>query len=253
MSRAAIARVESVSWNAADRWVSRAAVYAGHFNDRNTRGFELTELQADELKTFAQSKRHPTWVFTSMEVCSRLWISTVVGRRSYRNTHTLFNDTLARGKWVGSPLIMTDGFQYYARVIRELFGVACIYAQVIKTWRKNRVVKVERRPVIGTSRRLDEALEHSEDSTRSNTAYIERLNLTIRQSVAYLARRSPSHAHCEDRLSEHLELARCYYNFVRRNAALQFGSSLRTPAMVAGLSDRVLNFRDIFIPAWSNS
>ena len=74
---------------------------------------------------------------------------------------------------------MTDGFQYYVRVIAQLFGAACVYAQVIKTWRKNRVVKVERRPVIGTSRRLEEALERSEDSTRPNTAYIERLNLTL--------------------------------------------------------------------------
>jgi len=134
MSRTAIARVEDVSWNAADRWVSRAAAYAGQFNDCNTRGCELTELQADELKTFAPSKRHPAWVFTCMEVCSRLWTSTVVGRRSYRNTHAFLNDTLARGDWVRPPLIMTDGFQYYVRVIAQLFGVACVYAQVIKTW-----------------------------------------------------------------------------------------------------------------------
>ena len=115
------------------------------------------------------------------------------------------------------------------------------------------MIKVERRPVIGSSRRLEEALERSEDSTRPNTAYIERLNLTLRQSLAYLARRSPSHAHCEGRLSEHLELARCYYNFVRRNAALRFGAEIWTPAMVAGLSERVLAFRDVFVPAWSNS
>ena len=79
MSRAAIARVEGVSWNAADRWVSRANVYARRFNDRNIQGFELTELQADELKTFGPSKKRPTWVFTSLEVCSRLWVSTVAG------------------------------------------------------------------------------------------------------------------------------------------------------------------------------
>ena len=89
MSRAAIARIEGVSWNAVDRWISRANVYAQIFNDRKTQGVELVELQADELRTFAHSKAHPSWVFTSMEVCSRLWVSTVVGRRSYRNTHTL--------------------------------------------------------------------------------------------------------------------------------------------------------------------
>jgi IS1 family transposase len=188
-----------------------------------------------------------------MEVCSRLWVSTVVGRRSYRNTHTLLSDTLARGEIVGTLLITTDGFKYYGRVISNLFGVACVYAQIIKTWRKDRVIKVEYRPVIGTLRRLTEALEHSEDSSRLNTAYIERLNLTLRRSLAYLARRSPCHAHSEDRLAEHLELARCYYNFIRRNAALRFGSCMRTPAMMAGLSDRVLNFRNVFVPALNNT
>ena len=181
-----------------------------------------------------------------MEVCSRLWSSTVVGRRSYANTKALFSDTLLRGEIVGTPLIMTDGFEFYERVIRRLLGVACIYAQVIKTWRKDRVTRVERRAIIGTSRRLEKALDESEDSARANTAYIEHLNLTIRQSVAYLRRRSPTHARCERRLHRQLELARCHYNFIRRHTGLRFGRELRTPAMVAGLRDRVCSFRDVF-------
>jgi IS1 family transposase len=181
-----------------------------------------------------------------MEVCSRLWSSTVVGRHSYANTKALFSDTLLRGEVVGTPLIMTDGFEFYERVIRRLLGVACIYAQVIKTWRKDRVTRVERRAIIGTTRRLEKALDESEDSARANTAYIERLNLTIRQSVAYLRRRSPTHARCERRLHRQLELARCHYNFIRRHTGLRFGRALRTPSMVAGLRDRGCSFRDVF-------
>ena len=115
---------------------------------------------------------------------------------------------------------MTDGFEFYERVIRRLLGVACIYAQVIKTWRKDRVTRVERRAVIGATRRLEKALDESEVLARANTAYIERLNLTIRQSVAYLRRRSPSHARCERRLHLQLELAHCHYNFIRRHTGL---------------------------------
>ena len=238
MSCAAIARVEGIAWHTADRWLTKAAELAQRFNERHMYGIPLVELQADELRTFAPCKAKPTWVFTSMEVCSRLWSSTVVGRRSYANTKALFSDTLFRGEVVGTPLIMTDGFEFYERVIRRLLGVACIYAQVIKTWRKDRVTRVERRAVIGTTRRLEKA--------RANTAYIERLNLTIRQSVAYLRRRSPTHARCERRLHRQLELARCHYNFIRRHTGLRFGRELRTPAMVAGLRDRVCSFRDVF-------
>jgi IS1 family transposase len=253
MSRSAIARVEDVGWNTANRWINRAATCAQQFNDAKINDIELIELQADEIRTFAPAKARPTCVFTSMEVCSRFWVSTVVGRRSYRKTHSLISDTLARGIIVGIPLIATDGFKFYTRVIGRLFGAACVYGQVVKTWRKDRVTKVERRPVIGTRRRLDEALECSQDSVRLNTAYIERLNLTLRRSVSYLARRSPGHARCPGRLTHHLELARCHYNFLRPHGGLRFGHEIRTPAMVAGLSERVLSFRDIFAPAPTNS
>ena len=63
-----------------------------------------------------------------------------------------------------------------------------------------------------------------------------------------------SHARSTERLDEHLELLRCYYNFVRPHGALNFGREIRTPAMQAGLTTRRLTFRDIFlattIPLW---
>ena len=141
-------------------------------------------------------------------------MSTVVGRRSYRNTYTLLTDTRERGLIAGVSFIATDGLTSYAPVVREFFGSTCIYGQVIKTWHKDRVTRVERRPVIGTSRELDAALERSEDSVTLNTAYIERLNLTLRRSVSYLARRTPGHARCPRRLARQLELSRCHYNWI---------------------------------------
>ncbi len=53
-------------------------------------------LQADEIFTFAGGKAKPTWIFAAIEVWSRLWSSTVVGRRSYRNTLALFRDVSNR-------------------------------------------------------------------------------------------------------------------------------------------------------------
>jgi hypothetical protein len=91
------------------------------------------------------------------------------------------------------PLITTDGFEFYERVIGQVFGSACIYGQVIKTRRNNRIVKVERRAVIGTEGRFEERLQRSEDSSTLNTSFIERLNLTIRQGSAYLCRRTICH------------------------------------------------------------
>ena len=68
-----------------------------------------------------------------------------------------------------------------------------------------------------------------------NTSFIERLNLTIRQGLAYLTRRTLSHARSKEKLEEELELLRCHYNFARPHGALKFGRVIRTPAMQAGL------------------
>jgi IS1 family transposase len=210
------------------------------------RDFEMVELQADELFTFIGGKSNPMWLFATIEVWSRLWASSIVGRRSYRNTKAVLGDVVRRGRLVGCPLITSDGFEYYFAVVRRLFGPACVYGQVIKTRRKNRVIRVERRIRIGTKSRLKDALLESEDSEALNTSFIERLNLTIRQGSAYLRRRSPCHARCKDKLGEHVELLRCHYNFVRRHSGLKFGRECRTPAMQAGLVTRPLSFRDIF-------
>ena len=144
--------------------------------------------------------------------------------------------------------------KFYQKVIRRFFGPACLYGQVLKTRRNDRIIKVERRALHGAARRFEDALNNSEDSSTLNTSFIERLNLTIRQSSAYLSRRTLSHARSTERLDEHLELLRCYYNFVRPHGALKFGREIRTPAMQAGLTTRRLTFRDIFfattIPLW---
>ena len=228
------------------RWLERAAIAAEHFNRRMLRDFEIVELQADELYTFIGSKSRPTWLFAAIEVSSRLWVGSLVGRRSYRNTKSMLDDVLLRGRVVGFPLISTDGFEYYFGVLRRLFGHACVYGQVIKTRRNNRVVRVERRVKIGTARRLKDALSESEDSENLNTSFVERLNLTIRQGSAYLRRRSPCHARCEDQLQGHVELLRCHYNFVRPHRTLKFGREIRTPAMQSGLVSKPLTLSDIF-------
>ena len=210
-------------------------------------GYELEEIQADEIRTFSGGKDDPTWVFAAISVWSRLWTSTVVGRRSYSNTRQLLSDTVRAGRFRYSPMIMTDGFEYYARVMRELFPNACIHGQVIKDWRKNRVGRITRSLTMGTPCQLEDALLRSEDSESLNTSFIERLNLTIRQGSSYLRRRTPCHSRRKERLEDQLKLLRCHYNFMRPHRSLKFGKVTRTPAMQAGLASRQLTFRMVFM------
>ena len=246
VSISATARVTGRSRNTIARWLERASTAAKLFNQRMLRDFDILELQADELCTFIGSKSRPTWLFATIEVWSRLWAGSVLGRRSSRNATAVLDDVILRGRLVGSPLIATDGFEHYFGVIVSLFGSACVYGQVLKTRRNDRVVRVERRVKIGSASRLKAALWESEDSETLNTSFVERLNLTIRQGSAYLRRRSPCHARGADELRGHVELLRCYYNFIRPHSALKFGRETRTPAMQAGLVSTRLHWSDIF-------
>ncbi len=247
VNKSAIARVQQIAWNTVDRWLEKAAAAGRRFNDQKITKIQIRELQADEIRAMVGgNERPPVWIFAAIEVWSRLWTATVVGRRSYRNTLTLFRELCARSTGSHLPMITTDGFKFYRQVVRRIFGVACLYGQVIKKRRNDRVVRVQRKARIGAAWRWNEVWRDSEDSRKLNTSYIERLNLTIRQLSAYLGRRTLSHARRTQRLEDHLELLRCHYNFLRPHRALKFGREVRTPAMQAGLTKKRLTFRDVF-------
>ena len=246
VNKSAISRVKGISWNTVHRWLERAAASCRRFTEKTTTGLEISELQADELCTYVGKKEKSTWIFTALDVWSRFWPATVVGRRSYRNTLALFRKVSQQSDPQRRLLIVTDGFEFYEKVVRQVFAPACLYAQVLKTRRKDRIIKVERRRVIGSAKEFEHALLESEDSSTLNTSFIERLNLTLRQATSYLTRRTTCHARMKEYLENQLEIVRCHYNFLRPHRALQFGSETRTPAMQAGLVSRRISFREIF-------
>jgi Homeodomain-like domain len=261
MSQAAIARVIGVSVSTIRRWLDRAAVFSREFNERHVRDLAAVELQADELRTYTTSKQRVRWVHASMSVWSRLWTSLHVGRRTYRDTLLHFRALRSRcSLYHLPPFLVTDAFKYNENAIKRTFGNWLIYVQVEKTYSGNRIRRKRERLVVGPQHRLDMAMARSEDSRKTNTAYIERLNLTIRRSLAALQRKTCAQARSTKTLRSRLEVLRCHYNFIRPHGSLRFGKQTRTPAQQAGIASRQLKWRDVFLgskrspshtlPAW---
>jgi hypothetical protein len=143
---------------------------------------------------------------------------------------------------------------------------ALLYAQVVKSYRRWRIVGVKHRVVFGTR----EAVMHvlSACGRQINTAFVERLNLDIRQRVAAVGRRVNTLCQGEDGLCQQLVLYRVYYNFVLPHASLR--QPLRvleatngrgsakvwrpcTPAMAAGLTAHVWSLKEVClyrVPPW---
>ena len=137
-----------------------------------------------------------------------------------------------------------------------------IYGQVKKSYRRRRLVQVTHVMRLGTEDALKIALQEMGFTGRLNTAFIERVNLTVRHGIAALARRTWATAQQSPHLLTHLEWWRAYYHFVRPHESLRValvqprerGGRLlaqryrqRTPAMAAGRTNRRWTTRELLI------
>jgi hypothetical protein len=135
-----------------------------------------------------------------------------------------------------------------------------IYGQVKKSYQRRKLVRVSKVMRLGTQDALQAALKGLGFSGRLNTAFIERVNLTVRHRVAALARRTWATAQQSPQLLAHLQWWRAYYHFVRFHASLRVrlvqppaGGSKRltqryrqrTPAMAAGRTHRRWTAREV--------
>jgi hypothetical protein len=141
-----------------------------------------------------------------------------------------------------------------------------LYAQVVKRTRRRRIVEVIHRVVIGTQTKVDAVLAPC--GWQINTAMVERLNLSLRQRVAAIRRRSATTCKSATGLTQPLILFQVYHNFVLSHASLRLplpapeatngtGSARqwqpRTPAMAAGLTDHVWSLKEVLlyrVPPW---
>src|ERR671938_516844 len=127
-----------------------------------------------------------------------------------------------------------------------------LYAQVVKTVRRRRLVDVQHRVVFGSLEAVNHVLAPL--GWHINTAFVERINLSIRQHVAAVGRRVNTLGKGEDGLRQQLALYHTYYNFCLPHASLRqalpeplptngTGSAKhwrpQTPAMAAGLTDHI--------------
>ena len=176
------------------------------------------------------------------------------------------------------PIFTSDGLNVYFYALTAHFGhwlqagrqgrkarqwqvaAGLIYGQVKKSYRRRKLVRVTPVMRLGTETALKSALQGLGFSGRLNTAFIERVNLTVRHGVAALARRTWATSQQAPQLLAHLEWWRAYYHFVRPHHSLRValvqprergGKRLaqryqqRTPAMAAGRTNRRWTAREV--------
>lgn len=86
LSAASLPRVLGVCPATISRWLRRAAAHAGAVSDEHDAVEEPLELQFDELSARPASEPRSPWIFTGIEVSTRYWVASAVGRRSTGST-----------------------------------------------------------------------------------------------------------------------------------------------------------------------
>jgi IS1 family transposase len=299
----ATARVFEVDPNTVLRWLVEAAEQLQAFSryflcEVHVRQVQLDELyavlsavkdgQMSEEEAIQRLSRSPHWVWTAIDPQSKLLLVITVGPRTramaQRVVHQV-TEVLAPGC---IPLFVTDGFKEYMSALLSHFGSwvqpvrrqatgpvpkprwmplpELLYAQVLKTTRRRRLVRVSHRVVFGTFEAVQQVLAAC--GWQINTAFVERLNLTIRQHVAAVGRRVSTLCKGEEGLDQQLALYHGYDNFCLPHGSMRqplpqpvptngTGSATQwrpcTPAMAAGLTDHVWTLREVLlfrVPPW---
>jgi hypothetical protein len=226
-----------------------------------------------------------------MDPTSKLLVAVEVGSRTLAMAQRVVHQVTRMLAPGCIPLFLTDGLKDYGTALLTHFGdwmqpqrrqakgpmpkprwmplPALLYAQVVKSYRRRRVVGVTHRVVFGTQLAIEQVLAAC--GWTINTSFVERLNLDIRQRVAAIGRRVNTLCQGEAGLRDQLALCQVYHNFVLPHASLRqrllvpeptHGRGLAkmwrpcTPAMAADLTDHVWSLKEVLlyrVPPWQQA
>lgn len=243
-----------VSMNAVVKLLADAGEACMWAHDDLVVNVKASKIQCDEIWSFTYAKKKnvakakaapegagDTWTWTALDAESKLIVSYYVGERNGVNARVFLRDLQRRLS--NRVQLTTDGHTMYLTAVEEVFEETGIdYAQLDKIYgAADRPKSAEARysppKIVGTKvihRRGDP------DEAHISTSHVERSNLSIRMHNRRFTRLTNAFS---KKLEAHCNMVALYtmfYNFARIHKTLRV-----TPAMQAGLTDRVWTFEDI--------
>lgn len=256
---AALVRVFGHEEETIMRWLTRAGKQAGLLHDHYFHDLMVEHIQVDELYAKVRGEEGKSWVWAGIEPRTKIVPSLHVGQRTTADAHRFTHDFTHRLAEGCVPVFTSDGLRQYFWALTAHFGQwmqeprrrkltwvvdpRLLYGQMKKLRTRYRVNRVITAGLCGQRSVIQAALQTLGYSGTINTAYIERFNLTLRQMVASLTRKTWALAQSRAALHTHLMWGLAYYHFIRPHSSLNRGYSVpkaqreRTPAMAAGLTD----------------
>jgi IS1 family transposase len=253
-SMRSISRVCDVSINTVTKLLEDAgqACAIHHFN--TVRGVQSRRVQCDEIWSFCYAKERnvpdaktppqdagSVWTWTALDADSKLILSFMVGDRRDASAASYFMDDL-QSRLANRVQLTTDGHGAYLDAVAGAFAGNVDYAMLIKLYGESADQSGPERKYspgvcIGAKQR---EIVGAPDPAHISTSFVERHNLTMRMSMKRFARLGNAFSKKIDNHVYALALYFTFYNFVRQHKSLRM-----SPAMAAGISDRLWSMDDI--------
>jgi IS1 family transposase len=250
-SMRSVSRLCDVSINTVAKILIDAGKFCAAFHDDNVKGVAAKRIQCDEIWSFTAAKQKnvpsmkapvegagDTWTWTGIEADTKLIVSWLVGGRSGEYAIAFMDDL--RSRLANRVQLTTDGHKAYLEAVEGAFGGDVDYAVLHKVYGaspESSKGKYSPAECIGTQKHR---IEGEPDTKHVSTSYIERSNLTMRMHNRRFTRLTNAFS---KKFESHVHLVAIWsvwYNWVRIHKTLRV-----TPAMAAGLTDRLWDFEEI--------
>jgi IS1 family transposase len=250
-SMRSISRVTGVSINTVTKLLVDAGRACAEFHDEAVRHVKAQRVQCDEIWSFTYSKAAhvlsakaapqragDTWTWTALDADSKLIISWLVGPRVKDAARAFMYDLSMR---LGSSPVQltTDGLRAYVDAVWENFGEAVDFGQLVKIYGPSsegqhrysppECLGAVKTPVFGNP-----------DPDYISTSFCERQNLTMRMQMRRFTRLTSGFSKKFENHCHALAIYFVWYNWIRIHATLRV-----TPAMAAGLTDKLMDWADV--------
>lgn len=246
------------------RWLQRAGVHGEHLHSLLFINLQTPYLQLDELYAPVAGNKRKSWLWVAIEPLTKIIPAIYLGGRKTEDGYHFVHQMKLHLAQDCIPAITSDGLRAYFYAITAHFGhwagkswvvsKLLLYGQLVKrrNKRKNDGPYTITRMQWGLRSLLFERLQALNFNEIIQTAFIERINLTIRQCIAPLQRKTWSLAKSQNALLLHVHWWQAFYHFVRPHQSLRLRVpgltrryQPRSPAMAAGLTDHIWSVREL--------
>ena len=246
----ATSRLADVAFNTVAKLFVDTGRACADYQDRILRNLPCKRLQLDEIWSFvyAKAKNVPgaksapnnagdVWTWVAIDADTKLVPSWHIGGRDGYIAEVFVRDLASR--LANRVQITTDGHRPYLEAVETAFGADIDYAMLQKIYGPSSETEKRYSPAecIGIQKRV---IEGNPDPAHISTSFVERQNLTMRMSIRRFTRLTNAFSKKLENHAHSVALHYMHYNFARLHKTLRV-----TPAMAAGVTDRVWDVKDI--------